>query len=146
MFMGLYSYSPLFASGLYFQKEAPHWPWPQNRKHCHGTTSTRRCFSFKPRASCCSWNQIAFSFRLDCVYACTLVYVCLPPSKPACISVCSLKSVQNCWQVPIPLSGKSLQAYTVNWSPSCCARLASLKMWQVFSLLSATNAICGATL
>lgn len=97
--------------------------------------------SFKPRASCCNWSQIAFSFRLDCVHTCAHVYVCLPSSKPTCISVCSPKSVQNCWQVPIPLSGKSLYAYTVAWSPSCCARLASLKMWQVYSLLSATNAI-----
>lgn len=80
-------------------------------------------------------------FRLDCVHTCPYVYVCLPSSKPTCISVCSPKSVQNCWQVPIPLSGKSLHAYTVAWSPSCCARLASLKMWQVYSLLSATNAI-----
>lgn len=100
--------------------------------------------SFKLRASCCNWSQIAFSLWLDCVFTCAHMYVCVPPSplsKPTCVSVCSPKSVQNCWQVPIPLSGKSLHAYTVAWSPSCCARLASLKIWQVFSLLSATNAI-----
>lgn len=97
--------------------------------------------SFKPRASCCNWSQIAFGLRLDCVYTCERVDVCLPSSKPTCVSVWSPKSVQNCWQVPIPLSGKSLHAYTVAWSPSCCARLASLKMWQVYSLQSATNTI-----
>lgn len=50
---------------------------------------------------------------------CVHVYVCLSPSKPTCVGVCIPKSVQNCWQVPIPFvwlvfacvhSGLGLQA------------------------------------
>lgn len=146
MFKGLYLHAFLFASGLSFQKEASCWSWSQNRKCCHGTTLTHTGVSHSsPR------RAVATEAKLPSVYGSTVrarVCVCLsfPQASPhVSVSVCCPKSVQNCWQVPIPLSGKPLHAYTVAWSPSCCARLASLKMWQVFSLLSATNAICGAS-
>ena len=146
MFKGLYLHAFLFASGLSFQKEASCWSWSQNRKCCHGTTLTHTGVSHSsPR------RAVATEAKLPSVHGSTVrarVCVCLssPQASPhASVSVCCPKSVQNCWQVPIPLSGKPLHAYTVAWSPSCCARLASLKMWQVFSLLSATNAICGAS-
>ena len=146
MFKGSYSHTFLFASGLSFQKGASRWSWSQSRKCCHGTTLTHTGVSHSsPR------RAVATEAKLPSVYGSTVhahACVCLssPRASPhASVSVCCPKSVQNCWQVPIPLSGKPLHAYTVAWSPSCCARLASLKMWQVFSLLSATNAICGAS-
>lgn len=92
---------------------------------------------------------VAAEAKLPAVFGlteCMHVHVCLPRSKPTRFNVCSLKFVENRWQVLIPLSGKSSHTHAVAWSPSCCARIGSLKMWQVFSLLSASNAICGATL
>lgn len=87
MFKGLQGSSFLFASGLVSQKGASCWPWSQNRKRCHGTTLTDTgVSSFKPRASCCNWSQIAFSLKPDCVYTCAHVYVCLPWS-PSHVSV-----------------------------------------------------------
>lgn len=96
-----------------FQKEASHWPWSQKRKRCHGTTLTHRCFSFKPRASCCSWSQIAFSFfgltarmrALLCMFVFprasphASVYVALSPFRIAdkCRSLC-LASLCMCTQ------------------------------------------------
>lgn len=66
MLVRLHLYLLFSDSGLSFQ--ASHWP------DCRiGSVAMaplwHRCFSVKPRASCCSWSQIAFSFCLDCADA-----------------------------------------------------------------------------